>query len=101
MASTRGGTDPQCGRPGASALEVQASMPHCDVSIPIGGRLDLRNIFADAGPNGKVSSSIGSRNWGSLSYGHVYKSPPFPCPSHGSPGGLRPPVEAELHAWEH
>eukprot|EP00959_Pyramimonas_sp_CCMP1952_P310963 6507794-Pyramimonas_sp.AAC.1 len=26
-----------------------------------GGRLDLRNIFVDAGPNGKVSSSIDSR----------------------------------------
>eukprot|EP00959_Pyramimonas_sp_CCMP1952_P349108 7314680-Pyramimonas_sp.AAC.1 len=33
--------------------------------------------------------------------GTSYKSPPFPCPSQGSPDGLRPPAAAELRAWEH
>eukprot|EP00959_Pyramimonas_sp_CCMP1952_P195145 4080509-Pyramimonas_sp.AAC.1 len=38
---------------------------------------------------------------GHLRMGMLCKSPPFPCPSQGSPDGLRPPVAAELLAWEH
>eukprot|EP00959_Pyramimonas_sp_CCMP1952_P473809 9502365-Pyramimonas_sp.AAC.1 len=33
--------------------------------------------------------------------GTSYKNPPFLCPSHGPPGGLRPPVAAELRVWGH
>eukprot|EP00959_Pyramimonas_sp_CCMP1952_P393184 8238297-Pyramimonas_sp.AAC.1 len=33
--------------------------------------------------------------------GTSHKIPPFLCPSHRPPGGLRPPVAAALRVWEH